>query len=157
MLRPSLPLPDPDATDRLAAALAALLAPGDIVLLSGDLGAGKSHLARGVIQTLQAPHGNVEEVPSPTFTLIQTYRAGEVDLIHADLYRLGDPSELAELGLDEAMPGAICLIEWPERMETAPPDALSVALTLAGDGRRAAFAGHGWDRRIAALMERMDG
>lgn len=149
----TLILPDADATDRLGAALSARLRPGDTVLLSGDLGAGKSHLARAVIQSMQARHGAVEDVPSPTYTLVQTYRAGEVELVHADLYRLGDPSELDELGLDEAMGRAVCLIEWPDRLETVPPGALTVALAPEGAGRRATLDGPGWPDRLADLAE----
>lgn len=138
----SLFLPDAAATDALGRALSGRLAAGDTVLLSGDLGAGKSHLARAIIQARMAQHGMVEDVPSPTYTLVQTYRIGEVEVIHADLYRLGDPSELLELGLDEAMSGAaICLIEWPDRLDNVPADALRIALVPDGDGRRATLDG----------------
>ncbi len=149
----TLILPDAAATDRLGAALSARLRPGDTVLLSGELGAGKSHLARAIIQSLQARSGAVEDVPSPTYTLVQTYRAGEVELLHADLYRLGDPSELDELGLDEAMGRAICLIEWPDRLDAVPPGALAVALAPEGAGRRATLDGPGWPARLADLAE----
>lgn len=152
----TLPLPDPAATDRLGAALALRLRPGDTVLLSGDLGAGKSHLARAIIQAMQAPFGAAEDVPSPTYTLVQTYRAGAAELVHADLYRLGDPSELVELGLDEALGRAICLVEWPDRLEALPADALAVALSMAGEGRRARLSGPGWGARLAGLAEAAD-
>ncbi|GHA22222.1 hypothetical protein GCM10007989_17010 [Devosia pacifica] len=105
-------LADPDATDALGAKLAALLKPGEIVSLEGDLGAGKSALARAMIRTL-AGDPNLE-VPSPTFALVQPYVAGEQTILHADLYRLGDPDELLELGLFDD-PGAILLVEWAER------------------------------------------
>ncbi|TDK44463.1 tRNA (adenosine(37)-N6)-threonylcarbamoyltransferase complex ATPase subunit type 1 TsaE [Antarcticimicrobium luteum] len=124
MIRPplSLTLTSPDATARLAGGLGALLRPGDCLLLDGPIGAGKTHFARALIQSLlQMP----EDVPSPTFTLVQTYdtRAGE--LWHADLYRLSAPGEIEELGLTEAMETAICLIEWPDRLgPLTPPDAL---------------------------------
>lgn len=138
----SLFLPDAAATDALGRTLSERLAPGDTVLLTGELGAGKSHLARAVIQTRMARHGGVEDVPSPTYTLVQTYRIGEIEMIHADLYRLGDPSELVELGLDEAISGpAICLIEWPDRLDHAPADALRITLLPEGDGRRATLDG----------------
>ena len=138
----SLFLADAAATDALGADLAAGLCTGDTVLLSGHLGAGKSHLARAIIQSRMGQHGLVEDVPSPTYTLVQTYRIGGIDVIHADLYRLGDPSELIELGLDEAMTGAaICLIEWPDRLDHAPADALRVTLLPEGAGRRATLAG----------------
>jgi tRNA threonylcarbamoyladenosine biosynthesis protein TsaE len=90
-----------------------MLQPGDVVLLHGDLGAGKTTLARGLIRALC----DVEEVPSPTYTLMQHYdtRAGDW-LVHADLYRIEDEDELMELGLEDAFDGAICLIEWPDRL-----------------------------------------
>ncbi|WP_375260776.1 tRNA (adenosine(37)-N6)-threonylcarbamoyltransferase complex ATPase subunit type 1 TsaE [Palleronia sp.] len=138
----SLFLPDAAATDALGAELATRLGAGDSVLLSGDLGAGKSHLTRAIIQTRMARHGTVEDVPSPTYTLVQTYRIGGIDVFHADLYRLGDPSELIELGLDDAMAGgALCLIEWPERLDHAPDDALRISLVPEGTGRRATLTG----------------
>lgn len=116
----SLALRDGAATDALAASLANRLCPGDTLLLSGALGAGKTHLARALIR---GRLGNPSEpVPSPTFTLVQTYEAGETELWHADLYRLGDPSEIQELGLDEALGQAICLIEWPDRLAPDWPE-----------------------------------
>lgn len=126
-------LPSPDATDRAAAVLAAVLRPGDAVLLSGPIGAGKTHFARALIRARMAAAGEPpEDVPSPTFTLVQTYRAGAVEIWHADLYRLWVPSEIAELGLEDAFDSAICLVEWPERMGGHAPDG---ALWLAfGDG-----------------------
>jgi len=126
---------DETLTAALARVLAAVLRPGDTLLLEGPVGAGKTHFARALIRARQgdAP----EDVPSPTFTLVQTYRdARGIELWHADLYRLTDPSELVELGLDEAMPQAITLIEWPDRMGNPPPGALTVALNAAGDDRR---------------------
>ncbi len=151
MLGHVLLLPDPAATDRLGADLSRLLAPGDTVLLEGELGAGKSQLARAVIQSMLARTGAVEDVPSPSYTLLQTYGAGSVEIVHADLYRLGDPSELAELGLEEAMEDCVCLIEWPERLETLPDGALRIALSPAGTGRRATVTGSGWEERLEAL------
>jgi len=105
-------LPDDSATAEFGAELAATLKPGDIVLLEGDLGAGKTALARAIVRTLV---GNPDhEVPSPTFSLVQPYRAGGLELLHADLYRLGDPREIDELGLTDN-PDAIVLVEWAER------------------------------------------
>lgn len=144
-------LPDAVATERLGADLSHLLRAGDTVLLSGDLGAGKSHLARAIVQSLQARSGPVEDVPSPTYTLVQSYRAGETDIVHADLYRVGDPSELVELGLEEAMGAALCLIEWPDRLDDIPAGALRIELAPEGDGRRVVLSGEGWDDRLAAL------
>lgn len=114
----------PDATDALAQRLARVLEPGDTLLLSGALGAGKTHLARAMIRAFM---GNPSEpVPSPTFTLVQTYEANHAALWHADLYRLGGIDEIHELGLDEAMIDAICLIEWPDRLAPEWPEAAAL-------------------------------
>lgn len=120
-------LTSPDQTAHLARRLGAVLSGGDTVLLSGDVGAGKTHFARALIQSLLAIP---EDVPSPTFTLVQTYDAASgSEIWHADLYRLGDPSEVEELGLVEAMQSAICLIEWPDRLASLrPDDALDITL-----------------------------
>lgn len=131
-------LPDEAATDALAKRLAPLLRPGDTLLLSGSLGAGKTHLARALIRAhLQAPG---EPVPSPSFTLVQTYSAPDgTEIWHADLYRLGDPGEVAELGLEDAMGSAICLIEWPDRLAPHWPEAaVLLHLDHAADHGRAA-------------------
>ncbi|WP_394693035.1 tRNA (adenosine(37)-N6)-threonylcarbamoyltransferase complex ATPase subunit type 1 TsaE [Hyphobacterium sp.] len=109
----SFPLPDAAATERLGARLGTVLKPGDIVLLHGDLGMGKTTLARGMIAALCG----VTDAPSPTYTLVQSYDTESGDwLLHADLYRIEDESELEELGLDDAFEDAICLIEWPDRL-----------------------------------------
>ncbi|MEI9906259.1 MAG: tRNA (adenosine(37)-N6)-threonylcarbamoyltransferase complex ATPase subunit type 1 TsaE [Asticcacaulis sp.] len=109
----SLYLPDEAATARLGALIASQLRAGDVVYLSGDLGAGKSSLARGLIRALT----NLEqEVPSPTFTLIQAYETPAFPLLHLDLYRIGSPGEIYELGLDEALPAGVLVIEWPEKL-----------------------------------------
>ena len=146
----SLIFADTAATRRFGAGLAARLSAGDTVLLQGDLGTGKTTLARAVIAQLCG----VEDAPSPTYTLIQTYdtAAGE-ELWHADLYRIEDPSELDELGLDDAFEEAICLIEWPDRLgDAVPEDRLEIAL-VAGrgldDAREARITGFGrWEDRI---------
>ncbi|WP_044007851.1 tRNA (adenosine(37)-N6)-threonylcarbamoyltransferase complex ATPase subunit type 1 TsaE [Jannaschia sp. CCS1] len=134
-MRATAPLPTPEATDALAAALARVLRPGDTLLLSGALGAGKTHLARALIR---AHLGNpAEPVPSPTFTLVQTYDGDDTALWHADLYRLGDIGEVDELGLDEAMEQAICLIEWPDRLAPDwPGAAVLLHLTRHADDTR---------------------
>ena len=133
-----LALPDPDATERLAVLLAPLLGPGDTVLLDGPIGTGKTHFARSLIQRRLAESGRVEDVPSPTFTLVQTYDDGTCEIWHADLYRLTDPLDVVELGLDEAMCDAIALIEWPDRMgDMAPEDACRIVLSHEGEGRSA--------------------
>ena len=135
----SLFLPDDAATTRLGAALAALVRPGDTLLLHGPIGAGKTHLARALIQTRL---GRLEDVPSPSFTLVQTYSADQTEIWHADLYRLSHPDEVFELGLHDAFSTAICLIEWPDRLgKSAPKDALNIALSSENDGRRAVLSG----------------
>ena len=124
-------LADDAATDALGARLAAVLRPGDIVALEGDLGAGKTHLARAIIRALQAAAQEPpEDVPSPSYTLVQSYSAGATEILHADLYRLGGPEEATELGLAAAFDaGAICLIEWPDRLGgDLPEHALRLAL-----------------------------
>ncbi|MEY1557085.1 tRNA (adenosine(37)-N6)-threonylcarbamoyltransferase complex ATPase subunit type 1 TsaE [Yoonia sp. R2331] len=126
----SVTLPDEDATARFAAAIAPLLRAGDTLLLSGEIGAGKSAFARALIR---ARLGWEEDVPSPTFTLVQTYDDADLTIWHCDLYRLTDPQEVFELGLDEALETAVCLIEWPDRLgQQAPPGALQLKFT-AGD------------------------
>ena len=116
------------------AALAAVLAPGTTVLLEGPIGAGKTLLARSIIQAL-LPHR--EEVPSPTFTLVQSYSTGDTEIWHADLYRLSDSSELVELGLDEAFGTSIVIIEWPDRLpeDLVPASAISIEFALRGEVR----------------------
>jgi tRNA threonylcarbamoyladenosine biosynthesis protein TsaE len=152
-----LPLPDLAATEALGRALARLLRPGDLVALYGDLGAGKTALARALIRALPGPEGAAtEEVPSPTFTLVQTYEREPAPLWHFDLYRLESAAEVHELGLSEALAEGIALIEWPERLGSLlPADALSVTLSFDGaanGGRLARLAGGGdWPRRLAEL------
>jgi tRNA threonylcarbamoyladenosine biosynthesis protein TsaE len=134
-------LPDADATARLGAAIAKALLSGDTVCLFGPLGAGKSTLARGLIRALTSPN---EEVPSPTFTLVQTYEAGAMTVAHFDLYRLTKASEIEELGLDEALDDGVAIIEWPERLEgRLPPDRLDIVIAPDGDGRMAILTRHG--------------
>lgn len=135
----AISLPDPGATLRLAEALAALAQPGLVVLLDGPVGAGKTTLARQTIQTLLAQAGRMEDIPSPTFTIVQTYEAQHFEVWHADLYRLTSTSELTELGLDEAFDTAFCLIEWPDRLGAEAPDHLRIDLSYgASDTARAA-------------------
>jgi tRNA threonylcarbamoyl adenosine modification protein YjeE len=144
-------LPDVPAVKRLGASLAALLATGDVVLLRGDLGAGKTELARAMIQ---ARTGASVEVPSPTFTLIQSYDTLTLHIAHADLYRVEALGELAELGLDEAMEDGVLLVEWPERAEGQwPASRLEIAIVLQPDGqtRTATLTGQGdWAARLDA-------
>ncbi|RLQ89219.1 tRNA (adenosine(37)-N6)-threonylcarbamoyltransferase complex ATPase subunit type 1 TsaE [Notoacmeibacter ruber] len=131
----TLALPSETATIRLAEDLAMCLKPGDLIALSGDLGAGKSFLARALIRALA--DDDELEVPSPTFTLVQHYE-GRLPVAHFDLYRLGDESELDELGMTEWLEGGAVLVEWPERGGAVlPAPALTVEMSLQGEGRQA--------------------
>ena len=141
-------------TRRLGERLAAHLRVGDCVFLLGDLGAGKTSLARGVIEALTGE----TDAPSPTYTIVQTYEtdAGE-ELLHADLYRIEDESEIEEIGLEEAFDQAICLIEWPDRLgRLAPPDRLELDIRREdGDDpekRSVRITGRGkWESRVDDL------
>jgi tRNA threonylcarbamoyladenosine biosynthesis protein TsaE len=153
----TLLLADPAATDRLAVALAPHLGPGDLLALGGGLGAGKSHFARALIAARLAALGRSEPIPSPSYTLVQSYDLAGTPLVHADLYRLRGQEDLAELGLDEGFTGAIGIVEWAERLGPALP-ARHLAITLAfaddhGEARRATIfpAGPGWDWLAGAL------
>ncbi len=146
----SFSLTSPERTSDLARALGARLDAGDVVLLTGDVGAGKTHFARALIQSLLAIP---EDVPSPTFTLVQTYDGPACEIWHADLYRLSDPSEVEELGLTDAFDSAICLVEWPDRLASLrPADALDITLaaTDADDHRRltAHWSAPKWDAKL---------
>jgi len=151
-----LPLADADQTAALGRWLAPRLGAGDVILLSGDIGAGKTHLARAIIQARLAEVGLAEDVPSPTFTLVQVYDAGGLEIWHADLYRLTSADEVIELGLEEAFETALCLVEWPDRLgPLAPRDALAVTLTAdaSGAGREITLAGPAarWSQLLLAL------
>lgn len=142
-------LPDEAATARLGAEIAAWLQPGDFVALHGDLGAGKTALARAILRTLAAD--TALEVPSPTFTLVQSYVQGRVPVSHFDLYRLEHAADIEELGLDDALICGAVLVEWPSRLGAdLPADRLTVKLRYAADGRRdAELSGHGtWRDRL---------
>lgn len=132
-------LVDPAATGHLGARIAAALRPGDAVALKGDLGAGKTTLARAILRAL----GVTETVPSPTFTLVQAYETARLPVRHYDLYRIESPQELDELGLDDALDEGAVLIEWPERAGARLPiDALHVVLSIEGEtARRAEVSG----------------
>lgn len=144
---------DPDETAALARRIALLLKPGDCLLLEGDIGAGKTHFARALIGALLA---RPEDIPSPTFTLVQTYQGADCEIWHADLYRLSGPDEIEELGLVDAFSSAICLVEWPDRLgPLAPPGALSLHFTSCGgdDEREIAFSSahpEKWRSRLGA-------
>ncbi len=121
-------------TQALGKRLSAGLRPGDVILLSGRMGAGKSEFARGVARGL----GIVSAVPSPSFTILNAYDEGRLPLYHFDWYRIGDESELTDMGLDEYIGGdGVCLIEWHERAEDLLPEtALEVLLSPQEDGSR---------------------
>jgi tRNA threonylcarbamoyladenosine biosynthesis protein TsaE len=138
-------------TDRLGKALAPLLRPGDTLLFWGEIGAGKSALARSIIRALC---GADTEVPSPTYTLVQTYPAPGGDIWHSDLYRLGDAEEALELGLTEAFDTAICLVEWPDRLgPDLPGDALQIHLAATPDGHSARLSlTPAWADRLAGAL-----
>jgi N-acetylmuramate 1-kinase len=123
-------MPDEQTTNRLAIDIANALEPGDVVTLSGDLGAGKTTFARALIRYLAGDPAI--EVPSPTFTLVQTYELPQFPLVHADFFRLSGSADLTELGFDDLPDGAVVLVEWPDRAPGfLPPDRLDIALTLA--------------------------
>jgi len=134
-------LPSEAATTKFGASLARLLTAGDTVLLSGSIGAGKTHLARAIIKSRLAAIGRDEDVPSPTFTLTQTYDDGLCEIWHADLYRLTNADEIIELGIEDAFETSIVLIEWPDRLgDNVPADALHINLSSLGEGRTAKIA-----------------
>jgi N-acetylmuramate 1-kinase len=139
-------LPDEDATRRFAIDLAAALEPGDLMTLSGDLGAGKTTFARAVIRCLAGDNGI--EVPSPTFTLMQSYELPRFLLVHADFYRLSGATELTELGFDDLPERTVVLLEWPDRAAGAlPMDRFDITFTLApqigAEARNARVVGYG--------------
>lgn len=144
----TLDLADERATADLAARLGRLLRPGDVVALSGDLGAGKSAFARHLIRSLGDAE---EEVPSPTFTLVQTYDLPGFPLWHFDLYRLTEPDEVLELGWEEVIHEGVALVEWPVRLgPLLPANRLDLDLAITGpESRRATLTAHGaWARRL---------
>ena len=131
-------LSDPASTEAFGRSLARALRAGDVVALFGSLGAGKTTLARGILHGL----GFRGEVASPTFPIVLSYEPPETRLSvrHVDLYRIEDPGELEELGLDEGRTEGVLLIEWPERLPASWPDALRLTLTSAEGGGRALTA-----------------
>ena len=139
-------LPDAEATGRLGAAIAVALQPGEAVCLTGPLGAGKSTLARALVRALTTPH---EDVPSPTFTIVQFYDGLQYPLAHFDLYRLERADEAFEIGLDEALEEGAAVIEWPERLGgRLPADRLDIEIAIGGEGRTARLEPHGaWKGR----------
>lgn len=149
----TLTLASPDATCAFAQALGSRLSAGDVLLLSGGVGAGKTHFARCLIHALLP---KPEDVPSPTYTLVQTYPGIPCEIWHADLYRLSDASEVIELGLTEAFETAIALVEWPDRLgDLAPATALTLNFTPgeAEDARHLAltWSDPRWTTRLKGL------
>lgn len=148
----NLALPDLTATRRLGAALSRRLVVGDVVALHGELGAGKTELARAAIRAASGDEALI--VPSPTFTLAEAYDTPRGPIWHFDLYRLDAPEQVWELGFEEALAGGISLIEWPERIGALlPATRLDVTLAIAqGEARVAALvAGSSWAERLALL------
>ncbi len=141
--RQSFALPDLDATARLGAGIAGGLGAGDCVALWGDLGAGKTTLARAILRAL----GVTEDVPSPSFTIVQSYDTARLAVSHYDLYRIKSAREMRELGFEDALLDGAALVEWPERApEALPPDALHVRLALTEGVRQARLTGPGrWE------------
>jgi tRNA threonylcarbamoyladenosine biosynthesis protein TsaE len=150
--RARLFLPDQEATRNLGSRLAGLIRPGDVIALRGALGAGKTELARAVIR---ARAGVALDVPSPSYTLVQDYRFGDLMIRHIDLYRIADAADLLELGLDMPAADEVWLLEWPERGGDAlPRDRLEIELSQgeAPDARIAHVkAGPAWQDRLRML------
>jgi tRNA threonylcarbamoyladenosine biosynthesis protein TsaE len=134
----TLPLPDEDATLALGAALAPRVVAGLVVTLSGELGAGKTTLVRGLLRAL----GHAGRVKSPTYTLVEVYEVSRLDFYHFDFYRFQDPREWIEAGFRDIFNGRnVCLVEWPERAAgLLPPADLSISLAITGTGRTATLA-----------------
>jgi tRNA threonylcarbamoyladenosine biosynthesis protein TsaE len=153
----TLDLPSEAATAAFAERCAPALRGGDTLLLSGPIGAGKTHFARALIKARLRAAGRDEDVPSPTFTLVQTYDDGQGEIWHADLYRLAGPTDAFELGLEEAFRDAIVIVEWPDRLGAdAPPGALWIAFAEGEreGARRLALASADarWADRLAAAL-----
>jgi len=156
-----IPLCSPEATAAFAATIAPLLEPGDTLLLTGDVGAGKTHFARALIQARLSKSGIAEEIPSPTYTLVQTYNDRVCDIWHADLYRVLDGAEVVELGLVDAFPDAVCLVEWPDRLGAyVPENPLCITLSSgkSPDFREAIITGNlpYWEKALPTLKASAD-
>ena len=139
-------LSTPQASEALGAAVGRALGAGEAVCLWGPLGAGKTTLARGLIRELAGPQ---QEIPSPTFTLVQSYQGATFAIAHFDLYRIERPQDLEELGLDDALDEGAVIIEWPERLgDRLPADRLDIRLAIDNEGRRVRLERHGrWNGR----------
>lgn len=147
----------PDKTTQLAAALAPILSAGDVLLLDGGIGAGKTHFARSLIRNLQGPD-SFEDIPSPTFTLVQIYETHHCTIWHADLYRLTSADEISELGLEDAFDTALCLVEWPDRLAGGVPSGALVLRFQVGvdESRKIELRGDAiWKKRLSGIAAAM--
>ena len=147
----AIEIPDAHAMDRLGSMIARALRRGDFVAVAGPLGAGKSQLCRAIVRTLL--NDPFAEVPSPSYTLVNVYPNGETPIWHADLYRISDPDELAELGLDDTA-DAIVLLEWPQRWPTLPKRRLDIEISPRPDQSRSvsiSARGRGWTQLLSTL------
>ena len=145
-------LPDLAATERWARFLGRHLQAGDVVTLQGNLGSGKTTFARAILQS----YGVKGDIPSPTYTLLQTYETDHGLVVHMDLYRLKSALELDEIGWEDALHDGIALIEWPERAEVyLPEDRLNILFSIDQDlGRSSLWTGEGlWRDRLAKLLK----
>jgi len=144
------PLPDIIATEKLAEKLSRYSAAGDVLALSGELGSGKTTFARALLHAL----GIDDEVPSPTFTLMQSYEAPLFTVQHFDLYRLRDSAELEELGWDDACANSLVIVEWPERAgPRLPQDYLALHFIIDTNVRRVVITAHGtWKMRLPKIL-----
>jgi len=163
---PNLPAPfalhlrlaDEAATVALARALRPQLRPGDVLALAGPIGAGKTAFARALIQDALAAEGRREDVPSPSFTLVQAYDTAQGEIWHADLYRLSGPRDADELGLAEAFGHAICLVEWPDRLgPELPARALTLTFAPEPEGEARALSLAATDPRWTAVLATLPG
>ena len=151
---PILQAATPTDLDQIGARLVTALAPGDVIGFSGVLGAGKSHLCRAMIRTLLADP--IAEVPSPSYTLVNVYQTKIGPVWHVDLYRIADPDELQEIGLEEAMIDSVVLIEWPERLSGRPDRYAEITISVAATEHRdltLVTQGRGWERLTQAWMD----
>lgn len=160
MVRHTITLSSPDLTQKLGRVLAPFLGVGSVVLLSGDIGAGKTLFCREIIQTRLRNIDAFEDVPSPTFTIVQTYDLGPTEIWHTDLYRLSTPDEIIELGIEDAFSNAIVLVEWPDRLGTLKPDnALSLTFEIASEEVRNLhldWSDLKWDSAIKSVIEQFE-
>ena len=143
-----------EQTESIGSALGELLKPGDLLAVRGPLGAGKSALCRAIVRQIMGDPGT--EVPSPSYTLVNVYDAPNCEIWHADLYRLGDESELHEIGLEDAVAQSVVLVEWPERWPNPPSRRLEISITpSSGDDRTLRVAATGAWCDVIERLERL--